>query len=56
VLFAEWEEDEVALPYHAAYAEQGVVMTQVQFGHQSVFFRNREDEDGSCWLGRLHAF
>ena len=43
MLFAEWEEDEVALAYHVAYAKQGIVMTWVHFGYRSVSFCHCED-------------
>ena len=56
VLFIEWEEDEATLPYHAAYAEQGAVVTWARFGHWPVYFCHYEDGDSSCWLGGLHAF
>jgi hypothetical protein len=48
---AKWEEDEVALSCHVAYAEQGAVMTWVHFGCRLVSFCHHEDGNGSCWLG-----
>jgi len=54
--FTEREEDEVALPYHAAHVEQDAVLTRVHFGYRSASLFHHEDEDNSCWLGGLHAF
>jgi hypothetical protein len=46
-----WEEDEVALSCHVAYAERGAVMTRVHFGCRLVSFCHHEDGNGSCCLG-----
>ena len=53
--FMEWEEDEVALSCHTAYAEQGAVVTRVHFGRRLVTFCHREKGNDSCWLSGLHA-